>query len=218
MKSNSCSRHTVAGLSAAVAAGLILAIWPASGQGQPSGRRERSYRSTQSVDPNAPGGQDGWAQFSIILQRNIFDRTRQPPRPPESAREREVIVRNPESYFVLEGIVQENNEFIAFVENTQTGEILELRRNDRVARGVVASLSLDTIEYQFEDKTTKIRMGCNLEGEFSSVATSYGSFDWSSTSAPTAQPAGAGQSSTPPGDEADMVKFLMEQRRRQMGQ
>ena len=55
---------------------------------------------------------------------------------------------NPESYFLLKGVVQENNQFIAFVEDKQTGSVLRLRQGDRVARGTVKSLTLDGLEYE----------------------------------------------------------------------
>ncbi len=78
---------------------------------------------------------------------------------------------NPESYYVLKGVVQENDEFIAFIEDTQNGTVLRLRRGDPVARGTIKTLTLDGLEYQMEEKTTVVRMGLDLEGGHGALAT-----------------------------------------------
>ena len=106
---------------------FIITIWP---------------QASLSQDAAMPK-KDTWENYQIILQRNIFsrqcgpliDRSRRQrmdaPPPP-----------NPESYYVLKGIVQENGVFIAFIENTQLGQILRVRQGDSVARGKVNTFNL----------------------------------------------------------------------------
>jgi hypothetical protein len=136
------------------------------------------------------------------------------------------VVPNPESHFVLKGIVQENNEFIAFIEDTQAGTVLRLRQDDRVARGAIKRLSLDEIEYQFEERTTAIKLGYDLEGRLGPVAASVAA-PQPAVTAPAAQtppgaatpPAGQTPAAAPAtGDEAEILKRLMEQRKQQLGQ
>jgi hypothetical protein len=160
--------------------------------------------------------QDRWAAYDIIRQRNIFSRNRVAYRPPDEAAPKPVAP-DPETYFVLRGVVQENNQFIAFIEDTQGGRFLRLRQNDSVARGVLKSLSLDSVEYQFGDKTITINIGSDLEGGRGAVATGEPS-DYPQNSSSAAQPAETGQQSTPSGNEGDILKRLMEQRRQQLGQ
>jgi hypothetical protein len=187
--------------------------------------------------PAAPvaAAQDPWAKYQIILERNIFSRQRGPVRRPGEDRDTgPVKLPDPETHFVLKGIVQEDNEFIAFIEDTQAGTVLRLRQDDHVARGVIKALNLDGIEYQFEDRTTTVKLGYDLEGNLGPVsARARVSQPVPATSAAPAQPgtstqpaasgpgvtsSPAGQPPTPAGDEGEILRRLMEQRRQQLGQ
>ena len=216
---NSCSKLGSLVPLLVIVVGLALVPWPATGYGQRSSRRQSSARSV-SVDPNAAGQQDSWGSFSVILQRNIFSRQRMPVRQRTQAEEvrTPVVTRNPESYYVLKGVVQENDDFIAFIEDTQGGTVLRLRRGDPVARGTIKTLTLDGLEYLREDKTTVVQMGRDLEGGHGNLtnrqmyelaATPTSPASGQSTTSPAAAPSGA---------DSDIIKRLMEQRKQQLGQ
>jgi hypothetical protein len=157
-----------------------------------------------------------WAKFDIILTRNMFSRDRIPARRGPVVEEKK-FMPNPESYFLLKGVVQENKQFIAFVEDKQSGSVLRLHEGDKVARGTIKSLNLDGLEYQLADKTTTVSLGFDLEGGHGAVTAG----DLASFS-PTAAPAGKGQSTggqaAPSAGEAEILKRLMEQRKQQLGQ
>ncbi len=197
---------------------LTATVWPAA-----------------TTAPQAAAPQDSWAKYQLILERNIFSRQRGPVRRPgEDGDAGPVKVPDPETHFILKGIVQENNEFIAFIEDTQAGTVLRLRQDDRIARGVIKALSLDGIEYQLEEHTTAVKLGYDLEGNLGPVtAPAVVSQPVPTTPAAPAPPAGstrpaasapsvtsspAGQQPAPAGDEADILKRLMEQRKQQLGQ
>jgi hypothetical protein len=184
-----------------VALVFIITIWPQPGLSQ---------------DAAVPK-KDAWENYQIILQRNIFSRQRGP-RADRSRRQRMDVSPppNPESYYVLKGIVQENGVFIAFVENTQRGQILKIREGDSVARGRVNTFSLDTIEYHFEDRKVTVAMGYDLEGGRGAVTLNQ-MYELSQTYIPTPQEA-VKESSSPSADEAEILKQLMERRRQQLGQ
>ncbi len=165
----------------------------------PMARRPRNERGEQ------------WAKYNLILDRNMFSRTRQKPLLPGEMVERPKVVPNPESYFLLKGVVQEDNQFIAFVEDKRTGTVLRLHEGDTVARGLVKSLNLDGLQYQFQDKAIPVTMNSDLEG--GSGALTAG--DLASFSATAAPAAGA---PAPSADEAEILKRLMEQRQQQLGQ
>jgi len=175
--------------------GLIVVLWPAAGLGQ-----------------NATERQDPWAKYEIILKRNMFSRQRGSARRRERER-REVAAPNPESYFLLKGVVQENGAFIAFLEDTRNSSVLRVRQGDRVARGVIKSLTLDTVEYAFEERTTTVRLGNDLEGGLGAV-TMNELMEFSDT-APAGQPAAPVE--TPTGEEADILKQLLERRKQELG-
>ena len=185
----------------ALAMGLVLAAWAVSVHGQDAG-----------------GQEDAWAKYDIILKRNIFSRNRQAFRPREAREEpQRVAMPNPESYYILKGIVQENNEFIAFVEDKRDGGVRQLRQGDSVARGAIKALNLDTLEYEMGDQVTTVRLGSDLEGGYGAV-TSADVMEWSQTPATTAQPSQSGPQPPPSGDEAEILRRLMEQRQKQLGQ
>ena len=200
MKNSYCDNKMVLWL-VALAVGLIATGWPMTTRGQ-----------------DASGQEDAWAKYEIILQRNIFSRNRQAFRPQESREEpQQVAMPNPESYYVLKGIVQEDSEFIAFVEDKRGGGILRLRQGDEIARGVIKALNLDTLEYEMGDQVTTVRLGSDLEGGYGAV-TSADVMEWSQTPATTTAPAQSGQQPPPSGDEAEILRRLMEQRKQQLGQ
>jgi hypothetical protein len=177
-------------------------------------------RSSRPVEkPQVPSaGQDAqWAKYEVILQRNMFSRQRVPIRLKEAVKEAPRAMPNPESYFLLKGVVQENSQFIAFVEDKQTGSVLRLRQGDRVARGTIKSLNLDGVEYQLADKTTAVSMGFDLEGRHGAV-TAGDLAGYTPMAAPAASGATTSPQAAPAADEAAILQRLMEQRKQQLGQ
>ena len=187
----------------AVVLGFIMTLWSQSGLSQ----------DQDVVTPK----KDAWESYRIIIQRNIFSRQRGP-RVDLSQRQRADAPPppNPETYYILKGIVQENGVFIAFIENTQRGQILRVREGDSVARGKVKNFNLDTIEYQFEDRTVKVAMGKDLEGGQGTITLNQ-MYELSQTYTPTSQEK-TKESSSPSADEAEILKQLMERRKQQLGQ
>lgn len=194
----------------AVALGPVIALWPQSGRSQ-----EAAAPAPSAVEGTEP--QDTWAKYQIILQRNIFSRQRGPIRQRRAERARPVVTRNPESYLLLKGIVQEGGVFIAFIEDTRSNGVLRFREGDNVARGLVKNFTLDSIEYQLEDQTTSVVVGRDLEGGQGTLPMDR-LLELSATSSPTSDPNAATEEPTPSGDEAEILRQLMEQRRQQLGQ
>ena len=173
-------------------------------------------QSSLSQETTAAKEQNTWARYQIILQRNIFSRQRGPIRQ-RRERARPVITRNPESYLVLKGLVQEAGTFIAFVENTQDNTVLRLREGDSVARGTVKNFSLDSIEYQFEDRTISVTLGLDLEGGQGALSMNR-LLELSATASPAGDPNAAPEEAIPSDEEAEILRKLMEQRKQQLGQ
>jgi hypothetical protein len=226
-----------------VTAGLILAAWSVTctGQGQDAPTTSMAFdgnnataedamigepNTVAATDPteqadgtlmlNTPEKQSGWAKYDIILRRNIFSRNRQVFRPRQFREERRVVVPNPESYFRLRGITQEDGTFVAFLEDTRTNVVLRLRAGDSVARGAIKSLSLDSLEYQLDERTVTVFMGQDLEGGQGAITASELA-QWSETAASLSEAPPAGETPLQPtGDEADLLRQLMERRRQQL--
>jgi hypothetical protein len=187
----------------AAALGLIIAAWSSPIVGQ---------------DATAPEPQDAWTKYQIILQRNIFSRQRSPVRQRQSSdRPRAVVVPNPESYFLLKGIVQEGDKFIAFIEDNRSNSVLRLREGDGVARGIIKNFTLDSIEYQSEGRTISVPLGRDMEGGQGAVTINR-MLELSATAPATGSRKSTSAEQAPSADEAEILKKLMEQRKQQLGQ
>ena len=198
MKTNSKKR--IGWILSAAVLGLIVVLEPAIGLGQ-----------------EAPAPRDPWAKYELILERNMFSRQRGARHQEDvGGPRRAVAVPNPESYFRLKGIVQEDGRFIAFIEDMRSNSVLKLHAGDSVARGAIKTLTLDTIEYQLADQITTVQLGNDLEdGQGAVTMTELMQFSETSAGVPEA---GSGESAaTPTEDAADILKQLMERRKSQLG-
>ncbi len=183
-----------------IAAVFVIILWPAGGLGE------------------EPVQKDSWEAFKVIVERNMFSRQRG--RRLEQVRgeqTRTPVVLNPESYYVLKGIAQEDGEFVAFLEDTRRNQILRVRKGDSVARGVVKALTLDTIEYQFGEQTTTVAMGYDLQGGQGAVTLTQ-IYELSQTYSTTPQQQKSTQPAATSEEEAEILKQLMERRQQQVGQ
>ena len=222
MKNTSNAISSCLLLVVALGAGVIL--WCQTGFGQQTTPDPNAVDETEpsataepalTAEP-AAAVQNTWSRYQIILQRNIFSRQRGPIRQ-RRARARSVITRNPESYLVLKGLVQEDGTFIAFIENTQNNTVLRLREGEKVARGTVKNFTLDSIEYDLESKTISVTLGSDLEGGQGALSMNR-LMELSATSAPVSDPNAPSEEAPPSEEEAEILKKLMEQRRQQLGQ
>lgn len=203
----------------AVVLGAVLFLGPQSGLGQ-----DATAPDPNAVDGNEPPvtverpavEQNTWASYQIILQRNIFSRQRGPIRQRRVERPRRTVTRNPESYHVLKGIVQQGETFIAFIENTQNSTVFRLREGDSVARGAVKNFTLDSIEYQQGDQTVSVALGRDLEGGQGTLSLNQ-LMELSASSPSVSDPNAAPKETVTSEEEAEILKKLMEQRRQQLG-
>ncbi len=190
-----CNRIVIGILMTAVL-GSVLTLSPTAGLGQ------------TTVEQQSP-----WTRYEVILERNMFSRQRGFARQRRDEPGQVAAVPNPESYLLLKGVVQENGQFIAFLEDTRSNSVLRLQTGAQVARGVIKSLTLDSIEYAFGERTITVRIGQDLEGGFGAV-TMTELMEYSDS------PTGALQDATteaPTGEEADILKQLMERRKQELG-
>ncbi|MHC4520922.1 MAG: hypothetical protein ACYTAS_20210, partial [Planctomycetota bacterium] len=133
----------------------------------------------------------------------------------ESEARQEVVVPNPEAYFKFNGVVQEDGAFIAFVEDTRSSTVLRLRAGDQIARGVIKTLTLDSLEYQMAERTFTVQLGFDLEGGHGAV-TMDELMEYSEM--PAASTTGeATPSEAPTGEQADILRQLMERRQQELG-
>ena len=70
----------------------------------------------------------------------------------------------PTQITVLTGIVVQDGEYVAFLENTQTQATMTVRVGAPVYEGRVTDIALDHVEYVRNGATTRVEIGKNLEG------------------------------------------------------
>lgn len=165
-----------------------------------SGRSDRSSSSSDrssSSDSSAGGATD---DYRLLVTKNIFvrDRTSRGPRPDQPR----PTPPAPERGMVLRGIVAQDQEQLAYIENLATNEVLRVMAGQKAGPGVVQSVGTDSIQFQAGEQVRKVQIGMTLEGKDAP--------DMASMTTAT-QPSGG--SSTQPGGAPNSIEELLRQRR-----
>jgi len=154
-------------------------------------------------------------KYDVLVERNMFSRQRGAARKSRSAQE---VVPPPEHFMVLTGLVRQNGEYFAFLEDSKKGTVTRVHAGEAVLGGRVSSVALDAIEYTKESGTVKVKLGQNLEGGDRpsappSNATATGTSEGAGN-APQAAP-NSGPATAPAGD---IVEQLKQRRQKELGQ
>jgi len=159
-----------------------------------------------------------WDSYKVIVERNMFSRQRGAAERRQRDEAQQVLtVPDPESYYRLRGIAQEDGTFIAFIEDTRSSETLKVRQGEAVARGSIELLDLDSVTFRLDDRTIPVAIGQDLLGGQGAVTMSE-LMEW--TPAPSASTGSqeAAPAAAPTGDEAEILRQLLERRRQELGQ
>lgn len=207
--------------------GLMMALIPAVGFSQdaneaPPAQETAATQPAQAVKAaeETQPAQNAWDNYEVILNRNMFSRqrgSRQPQRIDGRLKRQPIAVPNPESYYRLCGVAQEDGTFVAFLEDTRTGSVTEVREGSAVARGTIKSLTLDAIEYQRDDQVTTVQIGYDLEGGQGAVTMNEW-MEWSDSTSTGATTTSSPSTEAPTGDAAEMLRQMMERRRQELSQ
>jgi hypothetical protein len=141
-----------------------------------------------------PTRQDYRERYGVVSDRNIFVKDRSRPagatsRPSRGDfRESRPYTPPPEAAFLLTGIVIEEGQLRAYVEDGPRSKIVRLAPGDAVARGRVEAIEIDAILYDHDGQQTWVEIGQNLTGAgFPPVAIATGDPTTAgATTAPTA--------------------------------
>jgi hypothetical protein len=128
--------------------------------------------------------------YGILSERNIFlrDRHRSRSGRDEPSSRPAPPPRLPEETLVLTGVVFEEGECRAYVENMENGSVIKLRIGEPVSRGIVSHIQIDAIEYEQAGRRTWIEIGRSLTG---AAVTTAPSRELLAESGSTTQPAGS---------------------------
>jgi hypothetical protein len=132
-------------------------------------------------------------RYGVLSDRNIFLRERGRPAPTSrrsDSSSRSSTPRPVESTYVLTGIVLEDGQYRAYIEEVGSGRVQRLAVGDSVAKGHVLEIDIDAIAYSAGGQGTWVPIGCDLQGKpfnsFPSALSRYMSAT-SSTSRPSTQ-------------------------------
>jgi hypothetical protein len=126
-----------------------------------------------AADPSAapaPSKVNYNERYGVLSEHNIFLRERGKPAraayvPSSQSSYSQYTKPVPEATYVLTGIVLEEGQYRAYVEDTSTGRVLRLAVGDTVARGHVLEIEIDAIAYDLNGKGTWITVGSDLRGQ-----------------------------------------------------
>lgn len=152
-----------------------------------TGSRTASYRSpSNDAELND--------QYGVLLERNMFVADRRKAPPPVT---RPSVTRTlaPEQTMVLTGIVLEDGQLRAYVEDRARGRVQKLVIGDAIASGRVSDIRIDAIAYENASGKTWVGIGKTLSGTQFSSDTLISNMAEAGVGAPTTGPAAGGDSS-----------------------
>jgi hypothetical protein len=183
-------RSTILATAASVlCAGAVIAADPPARNGNSS-----RNGGSRSAAPAPSTRQSDRERYAVLTDQNIFLKDRRSGRRDRTSTSSSTgpvdplseIRRKPEASLVLTGVVFEDGDYRAFIEDTKESKVLRVSVGDSIARGKITMIDIDTVAYEADGKTTVINVGTTLTG------IPYSAF----TATPGATPA-AGASSTP---------------------
>ena len=153
----------------------------ASAAGGDAARPAEAARPDDSPASNIAANSDNSlpAPYRVLLSRSIFAAGG---KSGDAAAQASSLP--PEASLALKGVVQDDQQFTAFVEDVPRKRLLQLKVGDAVARGRVVAITLHELQYAASGRLTRVAIGQALGGP--GVATTV-----LSGPPPVAPPAGA---------------------------
>ena len=166
-----------------------------------------------------PTAKNTYDNYKVIYERNMFSKDRRPPREPQSTQRKKVQTTTVLSIYVLRGTSAEAGRAhkFAFVEEKISGDSNVARIGTKVLSGKIKDIQMDYVLFEEDGATRKVKVGEEF-GETSStetrdVAESAGEDEAADTTSPKEEQAEESSS----GEESDLLKKLMERRKRELG-
>ena len=156
----------------------------------------------QGTKPSNPS----WETYQILVTNNMFLRDRSAAIRPSPEMQ---TPPSPQKSTVLTGIVRQGQEYIAFLEDTQTHATAKVRAGEPVCQGRLTSIAMHYVDYEKDGATTRIEIGKNLEGAAADLLPLAAS--QATPSATVGAPSGA------PGSAADILERLRQKRLKEIG-
>ncbi|HMO25042.1 MAG TPA: hypothetical protein PKB10_02125 [Tepidisphaeraceae bacterium] len=128
---------------------MMVAVPEAMGQ-----RRGGSSESLRDFD----------REYGVLSEQNMFHRERRRPSPPSTRPTTTTPPAAPERAFVLVGVVFEDGQVRAYIEDGNTGSIRRLTAGEAIARGTIAAIEIDAVAYEHNGDVRWIELGHDFTG------------------------------------------------------
>jgi hypothetical protein len=156
-------------------------------------RRNRDYGNRDSNTTNSNNGSNRTRdnnstgesytdKYAILAEQNIFLRDRS--RPNRSGPTSQGAPATPEQLLTLTGVVFEDGQYRAYLEDLRSGRVQRLSEGDSVARGRISQIDIDAIEYETgsgslsnNSQRTWVEVGSDLTGKAATPTTVGGEAD-----------------------------------------
>jgi hypothetical protein len=160
-------------------------------------------------------------QYGMLSERSIFLRNRPRPRPASAVQQ--VTSRPvappaaPERDFVLRGVVLEDVDLRAYVEDTRASRMLRLLPGEDVARGQIVQIEADAVLFQHDGEQLWIEVGQNFTGTRATSPLPQPTTEATNGSGGATTSTSTSASPSPPGGSATSIEERMRLRRQQSG-
>ena len=161
------------------AAIMVLLAAGAVAQAQSRSRRSESRSDSRSSETRSDTGRSASTRpttrqtytdlYASLEEHNIFLRDRRSYRPNRNGSSTRPSQRSAEELLVVTGIVLEDNDYHAYVEDLESHVVTRLSSGQKIAHGVVGNCDIDEVEYIHDGKSLWLDIGSDLTGKRSLV-------------------------------------------------
>jgi len=162
-----------------------------------------------------------WDKYGVIVDRNIFSRHRGQKVKGQGKGDQgeKIFLPSPQKEHILIGIARWDDKYIAFLENTRNSATKMYRIGDMVNQGRIRNITLDYLEFELKGVSRKIKIGHNLEGTIYTKSPLINDFpDQPPTSSVSSDPQPKSDSDQDSGDTSEILKKLLERRKKELQQ
>ena len=160
-----------------------------------------------------------WNDYTGLIRNNMFLKNRASAIISDTPPGVVAQVTTPAQSTVLIGVVRQDGEYIAFLEDFRTNTTTKARVGDAVCGGRLAGITMEAVEFEHDGVKTRVEVGKNLEGtDKSSVAAAAAAATPSApgeAGAPAATPAAA--PAAPPLPPEIILERLKQKRLKELG-
>ena len=106
-----------------------------------------------------------WESYRVLSDRNMFVRDRLRPRTGRTySMPTYSVVASEDDRLVLTGVINQGPDYVAFFEDTRTGKTITVQVDAPLGRGRVTAMAMDSVDYTYDGRTTRIAVGSSLSG------------------------------------------------------